>query len=75
MNERLETIYDYEGDDGRTAVMAVDRKNRLYVNGELIVTEGKLTLDWWVGAAAVIAGVSAATLAIIEVGRVLCWWA
>ena len=75
MNEKLETIFEYEGDDGRIAVVAVDRKNRLYVNGESIVTEGKLTLDWWVGAAAVIAGVSALTLAIIEVGRVLGWWA
>ena len=75
MNKKLETIFDYVGDDGRTVIVAVDHKNRLHVNGEAVVTEGKLTLDWWVGAAAVIAGVSAATLAIIEVGRVLCWWA
>ncbi len=74
MNEKLETIFDYEGDDGRTAVVAVDHKNRLYVNGEPIVTESKLSLDWWVATAAVIAGVSALTLAIIEVGRVLGWW-
>ncbi len=75
MNEKLETIFDYEGDDGRIAVVAVDRKNRLYVNGEPIMTVSKLTLDWWVAAAAVIAGVSTLTLAIIEVGRVLDWWA
>lgn len=74
MNEKLETIFNFEGEGGRTAVLAVDRKNRLYINDEPIVTESKLKLDWWIVAAAVIGAVSTFTLAIIEFGRVSGWW-
>ncbi len=74
MAEKLEVIFDYEGDDGRHVWVQVDRYNRLHVNGDPIVTESRLTLDWWITAAAMIAAMSAYALAIIEIGRVLTWW-
>ena len=72
--ENLETISEYVGDDGRTLVIAVDDKNRLHVNGNLVVTENRVRLTWWVQFSAVLAGVSTLALALIEVGRVLKIW-
>ena len=75
MAEKLETIFDYGGEDGdRRVVVSVDRDNRLHVNGEPIVTESKLTLAWWVSAAIIVAGFSTLALSVIELGRAAGRW-
>ncbi len=51
---------------------AVDRLNRLCVNGEPVVTG--LSLDWWVSVAIVVAGASTLALAVVEIGRANGVW-
>jgi len=72
--KNLEVIFNFTGDDGRRVVVAVDERNRLHVNGDPLVTESKLVLDWWLTGAAVATGASTFALAVTEVGRVLNWW-
>ena len=69
MQDDLETIFKVGG-----ITLARDRDRRLYINGDPIVTDSKLTLDRWTKGAALLTAFSAFTLAVVEVGRALSLW-
>ncbi|MBL7481501.1 hypothetical protein IZU94_16185 [Legionella sp. 27fs60] len=41
---KLKTIFTHEGDDGEEIHLQYDRKNNLYVNGNLLLTKKKISL-------------------------------
>lgn len=49
--------------------LGVDEDNRLYWNGQPVILEEKLTLQWWINVSAVLGALSGVTLAVIEVLR------
>ena len=62
MAKKLQVIFVTPLDDGDgEVVLAVDQKERLYINGDPIVTKNRVTLDWWM---VMITGVIAAATAI-----------
>ncbi len=74
MAKEFDEFMIHETEDGRRLAFAVDRENRLLVNGEPVVTETRLFLDLWVKVAVIAAGGAATLLAIIEFGRIVHWW-
>jgi hypothetical protein len=60
----IETIFEYSADKGGTGVLGIDEHMRLYWNRQLIVTEQKIKLSWWVNIAVILGGVSTAVIAI-----------
>ena len=74
MTEKLDTIFTHDREDGGRLTLSVGPNNHLYVNGEPVVTESKLTLNWWVQVAVVLTGASTMALAVVEIGRVTGLW-
>jgi hypothetical protein len=66
MSKQIEIIFEHENDLGQTGILGVDEDNRLYWNGQSIVTEQKVTLQWWVNVAFIITGLSTLALAVFE---------
>lgn len=64
MMRTITTIFEHDADTGKTGVLGIDEEARLYWNGELIVTEQKVKLSWWVNLALILGGVSTALIAI-----------
>jgi hypothetical protein len=58
----IETIFTHN--DGR---LGIGKDNRLYWNGEEIVTKADLKLVWWVNVAIVIGAISTALYAVVTV--------
>jgi hypothetical protein len=64
MASSIETIFEHEKDGGKTGALGIDDEARLYWNGQLIVTEQKVKLSWWVNFAIIISGLSTLIIAI-----------
>ena len=63
MAPKITTIFEHI-DNGKTGVLGIDDKARLYWNGQLIITEQKVRLSWWVNFSVVVGGLSTAFIAI-----------
>lgn len=62
MKKGIETIFSTETDGGVEGKLGIDSNAKLYWNERAIVTEQKITLQWWVNFSIIVA--SASTLAI-----------
>ena len=72
--DKLEVFMETDGPDGNKVYFGIDRHGRLYLNGDPVTTDSRLTLHWLVTTAAVITGSSTLALAIVEIGRAVRWW-
>lgn len=45
-------------------VLGIDEETRLYWNGQLVVTEQKVKLSWWVNFSVIVGGLSTAAIAV-----------
>jgi hypothetical protein len=61
------TIFETDTESGKPGVLAIDEDARLYWNEQLIVTEQKIKLSWWVNIAVIVGGLSTAVIAIFTV--------
>lgn len=57
--------FDQETEGGKEGVLGIDKDGRLYWNGQLVVTEQKVTLSWWVNVSIIIGGLSTAAIAVL----------
>ena len=56
-----------ESPSGKTLSLGLDEDGRLYVNGELVVTEQKVKLEWWINAAVVLGSLGAFAQGLVAV--------
>jgi hypothetical protein len=64
MPREIQTIFEQQTDGGKIGVLGIDQDTRLYWNGQLIVTEQKVKLSWWVNVSVIIGGLSTAAIAV-----------
>lgn len=65
MPPNIEEIFNYTTEDGgKEGVLGIDTEGQLYWNGHQVITEQKLTLNWWVNLSAVVTGFSTAAIAV-----------
>lgn len=67
MVARLSTIFTHQTDSGAVGELGIDEGGRLYWNGQLVVTEQRVRLSWWVNFSIIVGGVSTAVIAIFTV--------
>ena len=60
----IQTIFEQDTEGGKTGVLGIDKDARLYWNGQLIVTEQKVKLSWWVNLSVIVGGLSTAAIAL-----------
>lgn len=65
MMPTITRIFEHDAGGGKTGVLGIDENARLYWNGQLIVTEQKVKLSWWVSFSVILGGVSTAFIAIL----------
>ena len=56
-----------ESPSGKKLSLGLDDDGRLYVNGELVVTEQKIKLQWWVNVAVVLGALGAFAQGLVAV--------
>ncbi|MAO93807.1 MAG: hypothetical protein CMM78_04820 [Rhodospirillaceae bacterium] len=56
------------------SLFAIDSDNQLFWDGQKILVEKRLRLEWWQTCLATITAFAAFTVATIEVGRSAGWW-
>ncbi len=66
--KKIEAIFTH----GKGA-LGIDEDGRLYWNDEAVVTEQKMTLQWWVNVAIIVTGFSTLLFAIITLLRFICY--
>lgn len=64
MSDKITTIFEQDTDGGKTGSLGIDEDARLYWNGQLVVTEQKLQLSWWVNLSVIIGGLSTLVIAV-----------
>jgi len=64
MASDIQTIFEQETEGGKTGVLGIDEDARLYWNGQLVITEQKVKLSWWVNLSVIIGGLSTAAIAV-----------
>ena len=58
-------IFSHESDSGSKGELGIDEHGALYWNGKPVVTEQKVTLQWWVNLSAILAALSTVVIAIL----------
>ena len=56
-----------ESPSGKTLSLGIDDDGHLYVNGEPVVTEQKVKLEWWINLAAVLGALGAFAQGVVAV--------
>ena len=64
MAAKLSTIFTHQTDSGAVGELGIDGDGRLYWNGQLVVTEQRVKLSWWVNVSIIVGGASTAVIAI-----------
>jgi 1,4-dihydroxy-2-naphthoate octaprenyltransferase len=67
MGTEIETIFTHTTDNGATGELGIDGKGRLYWNRKAVITEQKVSLQWWVNISIIIASLSTLLIAIMAV--------
>ena len=57
--KEIHTIFTHDENE-----LGIDDDGKLYWNKQVVVTEGKVTLQWWVSVAVILASLSTAVLAV-----------
>lgn len=65
MAGKLSTIFTHQTDSGVTGELGIDEDGRLYWNGQPVITEQRVKLDWWVNISIIVGGVATAVIAIL----------
>ncbi|MDP2689380.1 MAG: hypothetical protein Q8P48_04610, partial [Deltaproteobacteria bacterium] len=65
MSMSIETIFTHTTDNGVEGSLGIDEHGKLYWNDKAVVTEQKITLQWWVNLSVIVASVSTLILAVI----------
>lgn len=60
------TFLTQSNENNETFVIEYDMDGNLYLNGNKVITESKLTLSWWVSCSAVLGGVGAFGVFLLE---------
>ena len=55
MDKKIHLLFGAGAENGVDGEFGIDDEGKLYWNGKPVVTESKVTLDWWVGLSAVLA--------------------
>jgi len=64
----VETIFTQSDDEGNEGELGIDYEtSTLYWNGRKILTEQKLSLEWWVNLSIVFGGISTVVMAITAI--------
>lgn len=64
MAAQVSTIFTHQTEGGAVGELGIDEDGRLYWNGQLVVTEQRVKLSWWVNVSIIVGGVSTAVIAI-----------
>jgi len=64
MKKAIETIFTHEIGGDVKGVLGIDKDARLYWNGQPVLTEQKVTLQWWVNVFVIVASLSTLAMAI-----------
>ena len=67
----IEMIFSHATADGKEGQLGIDPKGNLYWNGKSVAMVHNVKLQWWVNAAAIVAGISAA---LAGINIVLGWF-
>lgn len=66
MPEINEFMYT-DAPSGKQLSLGIDNEGLLYVNGERVVTEQKIRLDWWINVAMVLGALGAFAQGIVAI--------
>lgn len=55
----IEEFMQTDSASGKSLSLGIDKEARLYVNGERVITEQKISLSWWLNLVAVLGGLGA----------------
>ena len=61
---KVKMIFSHTRDDGTEGELGIDEDSRLYWNNELIVTEKRIKLSFWVNASVIAGGISTIVIAV-----------
>jgi hypothetical protein len=61
---KVSTIFWHETDGGARGELGIDEAGRLYWNGQLVVTEQRVRLGWWVNVSVIVGAVATVAIAI-----------
>ncbi|MDQ5902090.1 MAG: hypothetical protein QG606_306 [Patescibacteria group bacterium] len=64
---KIETIFTHKSDSGAEGALGIDSEGKLYWNGRPVATQSRVTLDWWVNIAAIVASASTFVMALYTV--------
>ena len=67
--EKINTIFTHNEGKGE---LGIDDKGNLYWNKKLVITESKISLNWWQSAFAILASISTAIIAIYTMLAYYC---
>lgn len=56
-----------EASNGKQLSLGIDNEGRMYVNGEMVITEQKVSLGWWINIAVVLGGLGGFAQGIIAI--------
>ena len=65
--QKVEEFMSTDSASGKTLSLGLDEDGRLYVNGERVVTEQKVKLQWWINVAVVLGGLGAFAQSLVAV--------
>lgn len=64
LGTKVSTIFTHETVGGTVGELGIDEGGRLYWNGQPVVTEQRVRLDWWVNISVIIGAVATVAIAI-----------
>ncbi|MEI7843623.1 MAG: hypothetical protein WCI39_11405 [Gallionellaceae bacterium] len=63
INEFMNT----DAPSGKQLSLGIDNEGRLYVNGERVITEQKIRLEWWINVAMVLGALGAFAQGVVAI--------
>jgi len=63
----IQVFLEQDAPNGKTLSLGIDDDGNLYVNGERVVTEQKITLKWWVDVAVIFGALGAFSQGFVSV--------
>lgn len=67
MSKNIHVLFGAKADNGVEGEFGVDDDCKLYWNGKPIVTQQKVTLQWWVSFSAILAAIGTTVSAVVAV--------
>lgn len=67
MSKKIHFLFGAGAENGVEGEFGIDDDGKLYWNGKPVVTESKVTLEWWVSLSAILAAIGTTVSAIVAV--------